>query len=306
MGQTKVRPEAFAVPLTQGIAKPAALDARQIEQTIARLQSLPAFYPALQKALRLAQDPDAGNSQLQQAIHADQAIAARVLQLANSAYFGFYSRVQTVSLAVSLIGRERTTTLLLRLMAEELLTLLAGYKAAAGEIRRLSLATSAAAHTLADRMLRSDKEEILLAGLLHNIGDLMMFTQFREHYEEVLRLAEEMPRAEAEKAVFGMESRVAGKRLLEAWNFPPFFPSVVEHHTDPWSAHFPTAPLAAIALIHGARQMAEAAIRGDDSARMLLSLPPRLLSTLEVDREFLADVYDQLPEAIARLSGEQD
>lgn len=287
-----------------------AIGPRRIQQAIVRLQSLPAFYPVVQKALHLLEDPESNNSHIQQVVSSDQALAARILKLANSAYFGFHSQVRTISLAITLIGREKISTLLRRFLAEEMFGMLSGRKPAASEIRRVSLATAAAAHLLAERLLRNDKEELLLAGLLHNVGDLVLLSQFRYAYEDMLHLSEELPRAEAETSIFGVESRLVGKWLVEAWNFPLFFTAVIEHHADPWQAYFPAAPLGAIVTVHLARKMAEAwraNVKEDDRPKQAetfaRSLSPRILGTLEINRQFVADAFLQLPERIEGALG---
>ena len=273
----------------------------RVQQAIARLKALPAFYPTVQKALRLMDDPLSSDFQVQQVINTDQAVAARVLQLANSAFFGFYSRVTTVSLALTLIGRERVGTLLRRFLVEEMLLMLSGRKPAALRIRELSVVTATAAHSMAERLLRDDKEEILLAGLLHNIGELVLLSQFRDQYGEMTRLRDQVSQAAAEKAVFGVESPVVGRWLLEAWNFPDFFVATVEHWPDPWAVHFPHAPVAAIALVHVARWMAECWLERRATDEVYRSFEPRLLSTLEVDRDFLVDQYERLPDQVQQL-----
>ncbi len=276
-------------------------DPRRIEQAIARLQALPAFYPAVQKALKLLEDPFSTPTHLQQVICADQAVAARILQLANSAHFTTYTAVHTVSLAITLLGRERIQTLLHRFLAEELILMLSGRKPAARQIREISLNTAAAARSLADRLVRSDVEEALLAGLLHNIGELVLLSQFRDDYEAMLRLAEREPFPVAEVTIFGVESRMVGKWLLESWRFPAFFPAVIEHYADPWAVHFPAAPLPLIVIIHTARFLADSLLAGVGAEQVAAEVSIRVLSTLEADRNFLRDVYEGLPGELARL-----
>jgi len=278
-----------------------APDPRRIQQAISRLQALPAFYPTVHKALHLLNDPLSTTSHLQQVIGSDQAVASRVLRLANSAYFGFHSQVRTVSLAITLMGRDRISTLLRRFLSEELIQMLSGRKSSATHIREMSLVTATAAHSMAERLLRNDKEEILLAGLLHNIGDLLLLSQFREDYEEMLRLAHRIPKSDAETAIFGVEARIAGKWLLEAWNFPGFFSAVIENYVDPWAVHFPAAPVVAITIVHTARILAECRTARQRPEEVYLSFSPRLLSTLQVDRSFLTDLYTQLGDKLEQL-----
>lgn len=290
-------PQEAIVPRTE------PLGTARIRQAIARLETLPAFYPTVQKALRLLDDPATADTQIQQIIYGDPVLTSRVLKWANAAYFGSGSDVYTISLALTLAGREKFATLLYRFLAEELIHTVSGDRPAATKIREMSVATAAAAHSMAERLLRSDKEEILLAALLHNIGELMLVSHFRDSYETMRRVAGAIPRAEAEKVVFGAESPLVGKWLLEAWGFPPFYPAIVEHCADPWAAHFPGPPIAAIAVVHTARRLAEAWLGGMPATVVTESFSLRLLSTLEVDRDFLADLYLQLPAEIERSKG---
>jgi HD-like signal output (HDOD) protein len=285
------------------IAPTAPPDERRIRQAIARLRALPAFYPTIQKVLHLLDDPLSTTGHLQQMLSSDQAIAARVLKLANSAYFGFHSQVRTVSLAVTLVGRDRVRTLLHRFLADELTYMLSGRRPAAAQIRDLSLATAAAARAIAERALPQHSEELLVAGLLHNVGDHLLLSQFRERYETMLDMAEQMPRAEAEKSAFAVESRLAGRWLLEAWEFPKFFCDIVEHWESPWATAFPATPVPPLAAVHGARRLAEALLQGQKAEAPYTSFSQRLLSTLDIDRSFLLEVYLRLPQEVERLKG---
>lgn len=289
------------VQATRPISAPA--DPERVRLAIARLRALPAFYPTVQKAQRLLDDPLTSDSQIQQVITTDQVVAARVLQLANSAHFGLSSRVTTVSLALTLIGRQRVSTLLRRFLVEEMIHMLSGHKPAATRIREISVVTATAAHSMAERMLRDDREEILLAGLLHNVGELVLLSQFRTDYEEMLRLQRQVTSGEAEMTIFGVESPLVGKWLLEAWGFPEYFSAVVEHWPDPWEVRFPKAPVVAITVVHAARRMAEWWLAGRGSEEVEALCSTRLLSTLEVGREFLLDLYAQLPAEVGRVKG---
>ncbi len=286
---------------TRRISAPA--DPDRVRLAISRLRALPAFYPTVQKAQCLLNDPLTSNAQIEQVMSTDQAVAARVLQLANSAYFGLASRVTTVSLALTLIGRERVSTLLRRFLVEEMIHMLSGHKPAATRIREISVVTATAAHSMAERMLRADKEEILLAGLLHNVGELVLLSQFRADYEEMLRRQRQIPRREAEMAMFGVDSPLAGRWLLEAWGLPEYFLAIVEHWPDPWEVRFPPAPVVSITLVHTARRMAEWWLEGRGREEVEAFCSTRLLSTLEVGREFLLDSYSQLPAEIERVKG---
>jgi len=176
--------------------------------------------------------------------------------------------------------------------------MLTGHKLAASQIRQLSLATATAAHMLAVRLSADEKEEIFLAGLLHNIGELVLLSQFRSSYEEFLRLTDRMPRAQAERAAFGVEAPTVGKWLLEAWHFPSFFAGVVERYRHPWLVSFREPPTAPVLLVHAANKLAGAWSAGVQACVLPRLLSSQLLGALEVDRQSLLEVYQRLPEEV--------
>jgi HD-like signal output (HDOD) protein len=288
------------------------LGEHQVYQAILRLKALPAFFPAIEKALVLLDNPSSHSDHIQRVICSDPAIAARILRLANSAYFGFYSEVRTVSLAITLIGREKISTLLRRYLAEELIQMLSGRRPAAAQIREISVVTATVAHCIAARLVCPDKEEILVAGLLHNVGELVLLSQFRDSYERMLEMATQLPRPQAEDLVFGVRSSTVGRWLLEAWNFPEVFPAVIVNQSDPWSAHFTAAPAPAIITVHIARKLAEVwvenaagrhSIGNSTAVAAAESISSRALAALEINREFLIDIYEKLPDEIRRAKG---
>ncbi len=278
-------------------------DPENVRLAIERLRALPAFYPTVQKALRLLEDPLSSNSQVQQVIAADQVVAARVLQLANSAYLGLRTGVTTVSAALAMIGRDCVATLLRRFLAEELVQMLCGYKPSAARIREVSLLTAAGAHSIARRLPGRDPEEVQLTGLLHNIGELVLLSQFREDYEQMLRLAQRVPRPDAERAIFGVASPAVGKWLLEAWGFPELFLQVVECWPNPRAAQAHRTTLAVIAAVHLAQLLASCWLAGRGTREVSASLDEEIGSWAGADRDFLLDLYEELPHELDSLRG---
>jgi HD-like signal output (HDOD) protein len=154
----------------------------RVMATLTRLRELPASAPIVHKALGLLENPDFVVAELKRTLLSDPAIAARILRLANSAYFGFRSEVQTVSQAIILLGQHRIRTLLQRILVDKLLSDLAHGRTAAAPLRNMALATATASCTLSQLLMHEDAEEMMLAGLLHNIGDLFLLSQFPAEY----------------------------------------------------------------------------------------------------------------------------
>lgn len=250
---------------------------------IAEVRDLPACAPIVLKALSCLEDPDYTVNDLKKVLMSDQAVAARILRLANSAFFGFRSEVQTVSQAVVLLGQNRIRTLLHRMLADRLVGALGHGQGA--EIRRLSLATATTSCMLSQLLEREQAEEMLLAGLLHNIGELFCFVKFAAQYEA---------------AHFGMSWWQAGRRLLETWNFPLLYLLVAEFCEDPLSC--PPEYQSPVCLVHTGRRLAEAQFAGDPPAEVVERIAPPIREACRLDTNLVAEILATLPQ---RMSLEQ-
>ena len=280
----------------------AALTPLDVQAAIARLHDLPASAPIVRRALAELENPEFAVADVKKTLLSDSALAARVLRLANSAYFGFRSEVQTVSQAIVLLGPQRIRTLLRRILVDKIMADLASRRPDAAPVRRMSLATATASCTLSQLLLREDAEEMLLGGLLHNIGELFFLSQFPAEYLQVRRLAENLHEKEAAQAVFGITSCQAGKQLLGRWNFPLLYRVVVEHIDEPLAANYPAELTVAVSLVHSGKKLAEAFVADLEAAEAVTRVSPEVSSLLGLDSELLAEVYQTLPQ---RMSLEQ-
>lgn len=274
----------------------------RVMTALARLRELPASAPIVHRALVLLENPDFVIAELKKTLLSDPAIAARVLRLANSAYFGFRSEVQTVSQAIILLGQHRIRTVLQRILVDKLLSDLAHGRSAASPLRKLALATATASCTLSQLLLREDAEEMMLAGLLHNIGDLFFLSQFPAEYAHASQMAEQLGRQDAMMTIFGLAAGQAGKLLLENWRFPPLYTAVVEHVEEPFAPACPPEFATPIALVYAGVRLARPFVARAPVSEAIQRVPADVCELLGLDAELLTEVYQTLPQ---RMSLEQ-
>jgi len=281
--------------MSQTTAAAPAVTHRQMLETMAGLRDLPASAPVVHKALACLDSLDYDMARLKAILSTDPAVTARILRLANSAYFGFRSEVQTVSQATVLLGQNRIQTLLRRILSDRLLNQLGHGAEAAAAIRRASLATATASCVLAQLLLVEDPEETLLSGLLHNIGDLFFISQFPAQYQQLRD-------GEAPPSVFPVTAARAGKLLLEAWYFPALYPAVAEHAADPVWSECPAEWRKPVSLVHAGARIAQAYLASAGPAAILPAVSPEAVGDLHLDDALVAEVYQTLPQ---RMSLEQ-
>lgn len=196
--------------------------AARIEGALAQLGELPVLSGTVQKAIRVADDPESSVGELVTAIEMDEGFAANLLKFANSAANARPINARTVRQAVTLIGRTAVRRIALEATTYRFLEQAPGNgRASRGQMHVHAMAVSRAAAALAEQAgLPSDTPH--LAGLLHDIGKLVLPVAFGD--EPVEEIANRHPsgalRAAEERERFGVDHAGAGALLAERWDLP--------------------------------------------------------------------------------------
>jgi len=202
------------------------------------LPSVPCVYAELTEVL---ESGSAGASDAARVIERDIALSAKVLQLANSAYFGRRTPVSTITGAVAYLGVEILRTLVLQAEVFRAFTVnppIPGFDVGTLHQHSLNVARLAA-QLVGDR---PGREEAFTAGLLHDVGLLVLASQSRGELAEVLSEARSSGRHvfEVELDRFGATHAEFGAQLLSLWGLPATVTEpVARHHTGrlhnaPW------------------------------------------------------------------------
>ena len=186
---------------------------------LGKLPSLPAIYARLQKAIA---KPGVDIDEIGQIISQDIAMTAKVMQLVNSAFFGIYSRVDSPSRAVTLLGLDTIKVLVLNL--EIFSEIRVSHEVF--QIEKLwehSLLVGRMARAIAAQ--ESDDKEVInctmFAGTLHDLGKLILLSNRPNQYLRTIKLsqAQNLTMNEAEQAVFGASQSTVGAYLVGLWGF---------------------------------------------------------------------------------------
>lgn len=220
-----------------------------------QIRQLPAMPLIALEVIRSLQHSDVDVEGLARRIAQDQAIAARVLRVANSPFYGLQKQVASIHDAIVVLGLAAVRSLVL---AASMLTCLPGGSArgfSRDAFWRHGLGTAVAAQALA-RVLRRPAEPLFIAGLLHDIGRLAMVSLYPEPYAAMQEQAarEDLPPGLLEAGHFGFDHAEAGASLAALWNFPPAIADAIGRHHRPGGC--PPGSLAGI--IHYADAIARA------------------------------------------------
>lgn len=202
---------------------------------INRVDELPEVPQIAFRAIQLLNNPDTNVNSLAEVIASDQALTAKVLRLCNSVYYGLSRSVTTVSEAVMIVGFSSVKSLVLMITTQSTMNKgLLGYKIGPGEFWEHSLATAETTRFLAKHIAHEKPEECFIAGLIHDIGK-MVLNQYAlpEVYRATnLSQKEHLPIHLAEQQILGFDHAEVGAALAERWNFPAILvESLRLHHS---------------------------------------------------------------------------
>lgn len=205
------------------------VNSKQQAESILKDCDIPSVPMVALKIIRLVDDPNTGIDKLQDAIMADQALSVRVLRLANSAFYGLSRNIDTITDAITIMGFKTIRNLALAASTKEV------YKKFGLLEQKLwehSIGASVGAGLIARHVRHSSAEEAMVAGLLHDIGKVVMNNS---HPDRFLALTEQVYNEmvtyyESEETTFGYSHAAAGGIFAQKWGFPETLCNAIRRH----------------------------------------------------------------------------
>jgi putative nucleotidyltransferase with HDIG domain len=210
------------------------------------VKDLPIFPDVAVKILQLQEDNvDISFKELGSIILLDPALTAKILKVANSALYARQREVTNLQQALALLGFKMVKSLVLLVSASNIYSKSRKlqFEATSATITKISISmiwrhsvlTAFISKYIAIRKKYDDKkEDVFVAGLLHDIGRLVMMINFQDKYEQYISYLNQMQYndiREIEEMVFDINHQDLGKIVLEKWNFPQeLIDSVAQHH----------------------------------------------------------------------------
>ena len=235
---------------------------RRVVGTLDRLPSLPEVYWEL---VRATENPDTGLSDIAHIVERDPAMSVKVLQLVNSAYFGLAQKTDSITRAVTYLGIENLKGLLVavHVFGADDLPHVDGLSPTA--LRDESLMTA----TLARQIVKDPTlaDAAFTAGVVHDVGQLVLSRDADKRYGDVLRRARECgePLAAVERDEIGVTHGVVGAYLLGVWGLPYLLAETVAFHDTPSAVTEGNLDL--LGAVHLADGLMTAALAGRDPSK---------------------------------------
>ncbi len=244
----------------------------------------------------MIEEPDVTTKELEQVVHLDTGLTTTVLKLANSAWYGLPTKVDTVARAITLIGHRELRDLVL---SASVITTFQGISEEFVDMLDFwdnSVTCGVISRNLAQRCRSREAERLFLGGLLHKVGRLAFYAARPVQYRQVLMVRDfgEAAVLREEKNVFGFSYAEMGAALLKAWRLPEIYQILVEFHTDPMLA--PDYQREA-AMVHVASELAYS-MTPDIKARKHLgnglpAIDDLVWEVLKLDKDVLPDIQQE-------------
>ncbi len=207
-----------------------------LDKILQTIERIPAFPATVRKVEELISSGDYSAAQLARVIELDQAIAAQILKMSNSAYFGVRQPIRSIMDAVTYLGQEN----IIRAVRTAGISKfyhgpVKGYVPTGIQLWEHSVAVALMSQILFQKLYRRRNPQLYTAALLHDVGKLVMGEFVGESFQKVMELVIHHGRSflEAEEQLIGINHAEAGRRIAEHWKFPEDIMEAIAFHHRP-------------------------------------------------------------------------
>ena len=273
-----------------------------LDELLKRVHDLPTVPNAALRVMQMTRGNEISPREIGDAISHDPNFAARILKLANSAYYGLPRSVGTLTEAVMMLGNRTIRNLTIVAATHETLNQdLVGYDLPAGELWRHSMAGATVATFLAEACDYPYVEEAFVAGLLHDVGKLVLGVYVKDFVGDIFNYMNHShcSFAEAEKSVLGFDHAEVGGHVARQWNLPtPLTQAIAWHHAPVQRGQ--VIPL--VGIIHLADYLCLCAGIGVGLNRVGEEFPEGLLAMLHLRQEDVENALQHLSNSMPSMT----
>lgn len=266
-----------------------------LTQIVDSVRDLPTPPVVVMDILNNIDKDDLDISELTAKVNQDPALTAKTLRIANSAYYASMVKVTTLQQAVSLLGISSLRQIILNVALSGCFpeNNCAGFSHT--DFWKHSNAVAQIAKLLA-RRVSFNQDIAYTAGLLHDIGILVLVTRHSQAYQQVLQwqLAQQSATLSAERAVTGTDHCIAGRELGLHWNFSDPIVNAISGHHDPLQP--------GLGFLAGLVHAADALAHHPGATPQALVLPDAILNSLHLDCSSLSSLQLQAEEILLALN----
>ncbi|MCK4606127.1 MAG: HDOD domain-containing protein [candidate division Zixibacteria bacterium] len=205
---------------------------RTVNKIVSKLGDLPSAPDILNKAIKLTSDLDSNITDVSRSIAADQSISGKVIRMSNSPIFARMKRVSSLDEAIKVLGFNQLKSIIITASTFQMFGNCT-HADVALKLWHHSFSTAIAARLIADRLTALNKDEAYLAGLMHDVGKLILLKTAPIVYTGLIEVVVNTQSGfvPEEQKELGFDHTDVGVALLDQWNFPQhILTAVADHH----------------------------------------------------------------------------
>ncbi len=267
-----------------------------LRNRIEKLGDLPTLPHVVQRLAAMIGRPTVSTEEIGSIIEKDQVLAAKVLRLANSPFYGFPSRIGSVTHAVIVLGFNVVKGLTLCASALSIMK-----EAGMDQLWRHSLGVAITANLLATRLEIKNPEELFVSGLLHDIGKVVLYVK----WPDVGNSIKDALKARGDRSLFAVEQELTGLShadiggcLANAWHLPVTLREPILYHHDPALAK---EAVLHTAIVHVADILVKGLACGNPGDDLIPPLSKTAWDLVGLDEHSLAECVDTVSTEFATI-----
>ncbi len=204
---------------------------RELEQIIMTASDLPTIPVVATKVLQMIEDETTSAEDLAKVVSSDPAVAARVLKISNSSFYGCQRQIQTLSHAIMMLGYNTLRSVVITAAVKQVYS---PYGLTEKMLWEHSFGAGLAARIIAGKTRLVNEEEAFLGGLFHDIGKIIMNFMDHTKFQAVMQKCynDEVSFLKAEQHFYSYTHAEVGGMVIKKWNFPEMLMNAILQHHD--------------------------------------------------------------------------
>lgn len=206
-----------------------------IDRLLDNLKDVPAMPNVVIKALSIVRDPESSLKDLGEIISYDQSLSLKVLNLVNSAYYGFAQQITSITRALALLGMNKAKNIII---ASAMKPMFSSDKNK--ELWQHAIKTAVGCEYLSEHLKIMDSDVAFMVGFMHDIGKLIINMQDETSLKKIQEMVDEgSDILETEDAFLGTNHAEIGAKLAKKWQLPILLTNTIKYHHNPKASTIP-------------------------------------------------------------------
>ena len=258
-----------------------------------RLPTLPAVFNRINETIM---NPNSSAGDIADVVSKDSGLTYQLLGIVNSAFYGFISKIDTVSRAVAIVGTKQLTSLVFGITVMKIFNRIPAEHIDMQQFWRHSVACGIASRVIAGYKKIQNTERLFVAGLLHDIGRLLMYNLWPEHALRTLLVSRRDSRLlyQVEEELLDIDHAGIGALMAERWKLPFLLESTIHYHHSPALSH----NLLESSIVHLADIIVHAMETGSSGDVFVPPLDSAAWEALDISENLLTFIVDHVDRQI--------